>query len=117
MFSDAGWDIINREEYSAGMTAVAIREGILQGNKEADYFLFSTVRQSGFLRQNAKEVDITAQSVSEQAEDYARSVPSCYPAFSNPLPVVMKSNGKELYIRDNMREPDSQYEALSNAFS
>lgn len=111
MFSDAGWDVINREEYSAGMTAVAIREGLLQGNKEADYFLFLNGKAVGVLEAKREEVDITAQSVSEQAEDYARSVPSCYPAFSNPLPVVMKSNGKELYIRD-MREPDSQYEAL-----
>ena len=39
MFTDAGWDVIDREEYSAGMTAVAIREGLLKGNKEADYFL------------------------------------------------------------------------------
>lgn len=111
MFSDAGWDVINREEYSAGMTAVAIREGILQGNKEADYFLFLNGKAVGVLEAKREEVDITAQSVSEQAEDYARSVPSCYPSFSDPLPVVMKSNGKELYIRD-MREPDSQYEAL-----
>ena len=40
MFTDSGWDVIDREEYSAGMTAVAIREGLLKGNKEADYFLF-----------------------------------------------------------------------------
>ena len=41
MFTDAGWDVIDREEYSAGMTAVAIREGLLKGNKEADYFSIS----------------------------------------------------------------------------
>lgn len=111
MFAEAGWEVINREEYSAGMTAVAIREGLLQRNKEADYFLFLNGKAVGILEAKREDADITALSVSEQAEDYARSVPSCYPVFSNPLPIVMKSNGKELYMRD-MREPDAQYDAL-----
>lgn len=110
-FAEAGWDVINREEYSAGMTAVAIREGLLQGNKEADYFLFLNGKAVGVLEAKRAEMDVTAQCVSEQAENYARSVPSCYPAISKPLPIVMKSNGKELYMRD-MRDPDSQYVPL-----
>lgn len=111
MFVEAGWDVINREEYSAGMTAVAIREGLLQGNKEADYFLFLNGKAVGVLEAKREDADITAQCVSEQAEDYARSVPLCYPVFSKPLPIVMKSNGKELYMRD-MRDSDSQYKNL-----
>lgn len=111
MFVEAGWDVINREEYSAGMTAVAIREGLLQGNKEADYFLFLNGKAVGVLEAKREDADITAQCVSEQAEDYARSVPLCYPVFSKPLPIVMKSNGKELYMRD-MRDSDSQYKDL-----
>mgnify|MGYP000579829648 CR=1 FL=1 len=38
--TEAGWKVINREEYEPTCTAVAIREGLLKGNLEADYFLF-----------------------------------------------------------------------------
>lgn len=111
MFTDAGWDVIDREEYSAGMTAVAIREGLLKGNKEADYFLFLNGKAIGVLEAKRAEVDVTARCVCEQAEDYARSVPSCYPVISNPLPIVMTSNGRDLYMRD-MRYSDSGYDLL-----
>lgn len=112
MFADAGWDVIDREDYSAGMTAVAIREGLLKGNKEADYFLFLNGKAIGVLEAKRAEVDVTVQGVCDQAEDYARSVPPCYAAISNPLPVVMTSNGRELYMHD-MREPGSGYDLLA----
>lgn len=38
-FADAGWKVVNREDYEPTGTAVAIREGLLKGNLEADYFL------------------------------------------------------------------------------
>lgn len=63
MFTDAGWDVIDREEYSAGMTAVAIREGLLKGNKEADYFLFLNGKAIGVLEAKRAEVDVATQSV------------------------------------------------------
>ena len=40
MFYDAGWTVVDREFYSSTITAAAIREGLLMGNREADYFLF-----------------------------------------------------------------------------
>ena len=36
---DAGWQIINRDEYAPGMTAVAVREAAMRGGLEADYLL------------------------------------------------------------------------------
>ena len=33
---DAGWQVINRDEYSPGMTAVAVREAAMRGGLEAD---------------------------------------------------------------------------------
>lgn len=111
MFRDAGWNVIDREEYSAGMTAAAIREGLLKGNKEADYFLFLNGKAVGVLEAKRAEVDVKDQCVCEQAEDYARSVPPCYPAISNPLPIVMTSNGREIYMRD-MRQSESSYDLL-----
>ncbi len=111
MFTDSGWDVIDREEYAAGMTAVAIRECLLKGNKEADYFLFLNGKAVGVLEAKREEVDVAARCVCEQAEDYAKSVPPCYPAISHPLPIVMTSNGRELYMRD-MRQPKSNYDLL-----
>jgi len=63
MFAEAGWEVINREEYSAGMTAVAIREGLLLGNKEADYFLFLNGKAVGVLEAKREEIDVTARAV------------------------------------------------------
>lgn len=40
MFAEAGWKVVDRDQYEANLHAAAIREGILKGNKEADYFLF-----------------------------------------------------------------------------
>ena len=48
-FAEAGWKVINREDYEPTCTAVAIREGLLKGNLEADYFLFISVREKGWL--------------------------------------------------------------------
>ena len=36
-FSDAGWKVVDRDNYEPNCTAVAIREGLLKGNLEADY--------------------------------------------------------------------------------
>ena len=38
-FADAGWKVVNRDEYEPTISAVAIREGLLKGNLEADYLL------------------------------------------------------------------------------
>lgn len=38
MFDDAGWKVVDRDFYSPTITAAAIREGLLEGNREADYF-------------------------------------------------------------------------------
>ena len=37
--NDAGWDIVSRNEYVPQSTA-AVKEGLMQGNKESDYLLF-----------------------------------------------------------------------------
>ena len=40
MLNEAGWEIVKRDNYSPRMSAVAIEEGLLRGNLEADYLLF-----------------------------------------------------------------------------
>lgn len=37
---DAGWKVINRDEYAPCMTAVAVREVAMCGGLEADYLLW-----------------------------------------------------------------------------
>ena len=37
MFEEAGWKVVDRDKYAPNMTAVAIKEGLMVGNREADY--------------------------------------------------------------------------------
>lgn len=99
-FEDAGWKVINRDEYEPNMTAVAIREGLLKGNLEADYFLFINGKAVGVLEAKREEVDVSSEMVSEQVMTYARSVPNCYQAWEKPLPMLYKSNGKDVLFLD-----------------
>lgn len=94
-FADAGWKVVNRDEYEPTISAVAIREGLLKGNLEADYFLFINGKAVGVLEAKREEINISSNIVSEQAITYAKSVPDCYQAWQKPLPFLFKSNGKE----------------------
>jgi hypothetical protein len=37
MFANAGWQVEDRKDFSPIQSAVAVREGLLVGNKEADF--------------------------------------------------------------------------------
>lgn len=64
--TEAGWKVINREEYEPTCTAVAIREGLLKGNLEADYFLFINGKAVGVLEAKREETDaFSAKCVSK----------------------------------------------------
>ena len=99
MFKDAGWKVVDRDFYTPTLTAAAIREGLLQGNREADYFLFINGKAVGVLEAKRKEIDVTSGIVCDQTNLYARSVPDCYKAYSHPLPLIYQSNGEETYFR------------------
>ena len=55
--TDAGWKVINRDEFEADSSAVAVREGLLKGNREADYFLFINGKAVGILEAKREEID------------------------------------------------------------
>lgn len=95
MFVDAGWKVVDRDFYTPTLTAAAIREGLLKGNREADYFLFINGMAVGVLEAKREEVDVSSEMVCDQAELYARGVPECYKAYSRPLPIIYQSNGKK----------------------
>ena len=60
-FADAGWEVVNRDDYEPTCTAVAIREGLLKGNLEADYFLFINGKAVGILEAKREETDANKQ--------------------------------------------------------
>ena len=110
-FTDAGWEVINRDDYEPTCTAVAIREGLLKGNLEADYFLFINGKAVGVLEAKREETDAFSSIVCEQAALYARSVPNIYQTYQKPLPFIFTSNGKELYFCD-FREQDPYFKPI-----
>lgn len=112
MFEDAGWKVVDRDFYSPTITAAAIREGLLEGNREADYFLFLNGKAVGVLEAKRKEVNVASDWVSDQAVRYTRYVPKCYQAFARPLPFIYLSNGENTYFRD-CRIEDSDLEEIN----
>lgn len=110
-FTDAGWEVINRDEYEPTSTAVAIREGLLKSNLEADYFLFISGKAVGVLEAKREETDAFSSIVCEQAALYAKSVPNIYQTYQKPLPFIFTSNGKELYFCD-FREQDHYFKQI-----
>lgn len=112
-FADAGWKVVNRDEYEPGITAVAIREGLLAGNLEADYFLFINGKACGVLEAKREEMDVSSDMVSEQVTTYAKSVPNCYQTWEKPLPLLYKSNGKEVLFLDYRKRDTTDWEAIN----
>ena len=109
MFTDAGWLVVDRDEYAPNLTAVAVREVVLKGNREADYFLFLNGKAVGVLEAKREEIDVHSSVVCEQATMYARIVPKDrYQVYANPLPFIYQSNGVAVTFKD-FRTPDSEY--------
>jgi len=103
-FADSGWKVVDRDQYEPTITAVAIREGLLKNNLEADYLLLLNGKVVGVLEAKRKEVDISSDIVSKQTILYANNVPNYYQVWQNPLPLLYKSNGKEILFLDYRNE-------------
>ena len=100
MFSDAGWKVVSRDEYSPDLSAAAIEEGILQGGKEADYLLFINGKAVGVLEAKKASTDVSSDKVIDQAEGYTHKLTKYYQFYANPLPIVYVSNGQVTLFRD-----------------
>ncbi|MCL2651014.1 MAG: DEAD/DEAH box helicase family protein [Candidatus Azobacteroides sp.] len=107
---DAGWQVVDRCDYLPSVSAVAVREGLLKGNLEADYLLFVNGKAIGVIEAKKEDTELS-EIVAEQAEKYARKLLNWYPCWQNPLPLVYLSNGKELLFRD-IRKAHSEYQPL-----
>ena len=82
------------------MSAVAVREGLLKGNLEADYFMIINGKACGVLEAKREEIAVDSAKVSQQVVTYAKSVPDCYQTWQKPLPLLFKSNGNVLLFQD-----------------
>lgn len=100
MFSDAGWKVVSRDDYSPSLSAAAIEEGILQGGKEADYLLFINGKAVGVLEAKKASTDVSSDKVINQAEGYTHKLTKYYQFYANPLPIVYVSNGQVTLFRD-----------------
>lgn len=117
MLEEAGWRVVDRTSYAPNMTAVAIREGLMKGNREADYLFFLNGKAVGVLEAKREEVDVISTEVQEQALLYTRSCPSwCQAWFPDiPLPIAYVSNGKELMFYDT-RKSNAEFAYLKHIF-
>ena len=111
MFEEAGWKVVDRDKYAPNMTAVAIKEGLMVGNREADYLLFLNGKAVGVLEAKRIETDINSDIVQEQARLYTRSCPKwCQAWFPNiPLPLAYVANSRDLMFYD-IRKSNSEFE-------
>ena len=115
LLKKAGWSIVSRDKYSPGLSAVAIEEGILKGNLEADYLLFLEGKAIGVLEAK-KELTVLSDVVANQAENYTHQLLPMYQYWERPLPLIYLSNGKELLFR-NLKESDGKYQKLDSMHS
>lgn len=112
LFAEAGWIVVNRDEYEPTMNAVAVREALLKGNLEADYFLMINGKACGVLEAKREEIDVASNIVSEQVATYAKMVPDYYQAWQNPLPFLYKSNAKVVDFQD-YRKSNVEWEEIN----
>lgn len=112
---DAGWEIVPRNEYVPGNTT-AVKEALMQGNKESDYLLFIDNKAIAVVEAK-KEDNLLGEDVAKQAEGYAARPQSWYGLwFENLIPLVYMANGNKIYFK-NMLVADSEYEELSEMHS
>ena len=112
MFSNAGWQVLDRDHYVPNISAVALEEGLLNGNLEADYLLFLNGKAVGVLEAKKETVDVSADWVKAQAENYVKKVPGTYQTIAKPLPLIYLSNGKTVLFK-NGDNPEAEYEEIN----
>lgn len=115
ILENAGWRVVNREEFVPD-EAIAVKEGLLQGNNEADYLLFLMGKAVGVIEAKREEVNVNTPEVIIQAEGYTHKLLPWYQYYQNPLPLVWLSNGKQFFFRDQ-RTSSTEYEPISRFHS
>ena len=113
--TDAGWDIVARDEYIP-FNASAVKEALMQGNKESDYLLFVDDKAIAVVEAKAEDSSL-GDIVAQQAEWYSKNPQGWVGLwFPNQIPFVYLANGNKIYFK-NMFESDSEYVELSEMHS
>lgn len=113
--TDAGWDIVARDEYIP-FNASAVKEALMQGNKESDYLLFVDDKAIAVVEAKAEDNSL-GDIVAQQAEWYSKNPQGWVGLwFPSQIPFVYLANGNKIYFK-NMLESDSEYVELSEMHS
>lgn len=113
---DAGWDIVSRNEY-VPKSASAVKEALMQGNTESDYLLFVDDKAIAVVEAKREENPL-GEKVESQAENYARTPQPWYGLWCQSLiPLVYLANGKKIYFKNLLTDPDGDYIELSEMHS
>ena len=113
---NAGWDIVSRDEYIPS-NALAVKEALMQGNKESDYLLFVDDKAIAVVEAK-KEKNSLGDMVAAQAEAYSKKPQSWYPLwFNGKIPLVYLANGNKIYFKNMLTDPDGDYIELSEMHS
>lgn len=118
MLNDAGWQIVPRSDFTLDSSAVAVTEGLLNGNLEADYLLFLEGKAIGVLEAKREDVDLLSVAA-EQAENYTHNLPLWCASWHEDrhLPLVYLSNGKELFFKNLQDNSMNDYMPLNEMHS
>ena len=109
---EAGWRIVNRNEYTPALRAAAIREVQMKGRKEADYVLLVDGKAAAVIEAKRPEISLDNPHLIAQAEDYTKRLLSWYPVWENPLKLVYLSNGRQIAFKDSHKA--SGYQLIEN---
>lgn len=114
--TDAGWDIVSRDDY-VPFNASAVKEALMQGNKESDYLLFVDDKAIAVVEAKAEDNSL-GDIVAQQAEWYSKNPQDWVGLWfsTNQIPFVYLANGNKIYFK-NMLESDSEYVELSEMHS
>lgn len=113
---NAGWDIVTRNDYSP-MSAQAVKEALMHGNKESDYLLFIDDKAIAVVEAK-KEDNNLDHKVAEQAENYAHRPKDWYGLWEDRIiPLVYLANGNKIYFKNLLTDPDGDYIEISEMHS
>ena len=111
----AGWEIVSRNEYVPN-NSIAVKEALMQGNRESDYLLFIDDKAIAVVEAK-KEASCLGKIVAQQAESYSVHPQKWYGLwFANQIPLVYLANGNKIYFK-NMMILDSDYVELTEMHS
>lgn len=113
MFQDAGWTVVSRKERTDRINAMAVKEELLIGNLEADYYLYLDGKAIGVLEAKRAENPLE-DDVQLQAEKYTKQIPGDIPVWCKPLPFAYISNGEVIKFKD-LRKEDAEFEDVKDS--